>query len=95
MNGVVIVSLDDGMQLYADPFIPHFGADNEIDSLQLSSMLYSMYAVSKGTIDECDDLTDTDLREDGLVTSVAVSPLSYIQMVFMLCHLFCYNMYSG
>mmetsp|Transcript_9942 Transcript_9942/g.14984 ORF Transcript_9942/g.14984 Transcript_9942/m.14984 type:complete len:581 (-) Transcript_9942:171-1913(-) len=86
MNGVVIVSLDDGMQLYADPFVPHFGANNEIDSLQLSSMLYSMYAVSKGTIDECDDLTDTDLREDGLVTSVAVSPLSYIQMGDIVWH---------
>lgn len=57
MNGIVITSLEGGILLYERSYVPNYGlGSQEINALQFSSSLYTVYRISQGEQNESSGL---------------------------------------
>jgi hypothetical protein len=79
MNGVVIISLSNGLLIFSHTFCD-FGLERKVDPMKLSSMLYALYALSTSVEERLDEI-NVDVISETVATSVQRSPLSYFQQV--------------
>jgi Na+/H+ antiporter NhaB len=81
MNGFLIISLESGMLLHSEEYQLNFGLSSKMEPLQLSSILYALYSLAHELGESKDEVEDTDVEMDGVVTNIGKSPIDSFRQV--------------